>query len=88
MSNALSYATAAPGVHASRYGRRLRQHDFNNASEISTVLEAPSSSVVALKKGKFGALPAPLHPPSATLLALFKYPLPSKTHKLRPSAAA
>jgi hypothetical protein len=51
MSDALSYATAAPGVPASRYGRRLRQRDFNNASETFTVLETPSSSVVTLKTG-------------------------------------
>ena len=55
MSDALRYATAAPGVPASRYGRRLRQRDFNNASETFTVLETPSSSVVTLKEG-----PAPM----------------------------
>jgi hypothetical protein len=38
MSDPLSYATAAPGVHASRYGRRLRQRGLNNASETLTVL--------------------------------------------------
>ena len=64
MSDALSYATAAPGVHASGYGRCLRQRDFNNASETSIVLETPSSSVVTLK-GKLDALPAPLHPHSS-----------------------
>ena len=52
MSDALSYATAAPGVHASRYGRRLRQRDFNNASEAFSVLETLSSSVVTLKTGQ------------------------------------
>jgi hypothetical protein len=88
MSDALSFATAAPGVYSSRYGRCLRQRDFNNASDNSTVFEAPSSSVVALEKGQARALPAPLYPQSTTLLALFKYPLPSKTHNLRPSAAA
>jgi len=51
MSDALSYATAAPGVLASRYGRRLRQRDFDNASETFTMLETPSSSVVTLKTG-------------------------------------
>ncbi len=52
MSDALSYATAAPGVPASRYRRRLRQPDFNNASETFTVLETPSSSGVTLKTGQ------------------------------------
>ena len=52
MSNPLSYAAAAPGVHASRYGRRLRQRDFNNASETFTVLETPSCSGVTLKTGQ------------------------------------
>ncbi len=74
MSDALSYATAAPGVPASRYRRRLRQRDFNNASETFTVLETPSCSGVTLKTGQgLHALPAPLHPQSTTLLALFKY---------------
>jgi hypothetical protein len=88
MSDALSYATATPGVPASRYGRRLRQRDFNNASETFTVLETPSSSVAPSKKGEFHALPAPLHPQFTPLLAFFKYRPPSKTHKLRPCAAA
>ena len=52
MSDALSYATVAPGVHASPYGRRVRQRDLNNASEAFTVLKIPSSSVATLKKGQ------------------------------------
>ena len=65
MSDALSYATAAPGVHASGYGRCLRQRDFNNASETSIVLETLSSSVVYPQKGKLDELRAPLPPHSS-----------------------
>jgi hypothetical protein len=88
MSDALTFATAAPGVHSSRYGRCLRQRDFNNASDNSTVLEAPSSSVVALKKGKLVRfqLRCIHNPPLSSRHS--STPLPSKTHKLRPSAAA
>jgi len=88
MSDALSFATGAPGVYASRHGKCQRQRDFNNASETSTVLKTPFFLRSTLKKGQARALPAPLHPQSTTLLAPFKYPLPSKTHRLRLSAAA
>ena len=84
MSDALSYAIVRPEVPASRYGRRLRQRDFNNASGTFTVLETPSSCVALSKKGEFDALPAPLNPQFTPLLAFFKYRPPSKTHKLGP----
>ena len=66
MSDNLSYAPAARGVHASRYGRCLRQRDFDNASETFIVLETPSSSVALSKKGRVpcasGSVASSIHP--------------------------
>jgi hypothetical protein len=58
MSDALSYATAAPGVTASRYGRSLRQRDFNNASEISLSSKRRLPPELPSEQGKPHALPA------------------------------
>jgi hypothetical protein len=72
MSDAIIYAIADRGVSAPRYRRRLSQRDSNNVIEPFRALEIPLFSVAILKKDTLYALPAPLHPNSTLLLALFK----------------